>query len=235
MKMGLILITIGGVLGLLLGLIVSSALYYIRESSIFSVIFGFVLSLLGIVLIWRTTSSTNNVARLIVILYGTLVIVSGLFCFWLDVKGAEGHLRSNFEKYLLYCSLAISLSFALTYSLVDVIAQFQAPRNILEQVQQEARELLFKERKQLYVIVAATTFCGILFGILFVEMIQQPLLEQILVGIIGAGVGIGVIILNRKIEQQAGGGGRAFGNSRRVVSSHENSFQPLPMEDELET
>eukprot|EP00292_Cryptomonas_paramecium_P014548 CAMPEP_0113711348 /NCGR_PEP_ID=MMETSP0038_2-20120614/30702_1 /TAXON_ID=2898 /ORGANISM="Cryptomonas paramecium" /LENGTH=139 /DNA_ID=CAMNT_0000637585 /DNA_START=201 /DNA_END=616 /DNA_ORIENTATION=- /assembly_acc=CAM_ASM_000170 len=125
--------------------------------------------------------------RWLVFIFSTLVVVSGISCFLLE-KRWVGALTPA-AKLPLYTLLGTSLSFALTFSVVDLINQSSCgPRAVA----------LVQTSKQVYVVAACSLAMGAIFGFSFgmLDVEDDGRLDrrfdedQAINGAIGAVVGI---------------------------------------------
>lgn len=118
-------VTISGVIGAVLGMgisfIVNSTLAEISISPFFSVYFGIVFSIVGGMIIWRINQQEDmdSNRRMGLYLFGGLVILSGIVSILLEKNWFLGLSPGN--KIPLYGVLGISVSFALTFAIVDLI------------------------------------------------------------------------------------------------------------------
>ena len=83
---------IGGVLGAIISVVVNNALIEISITPFFATVFGFVLVLLGGLMIWRKLWEEDNrdpMTRLMVLAFSALVLLSGIACFLLQGRSAH--------------------------------------------------------------------------------------------------------------------------------------------------
>eukprot|EP01067_Filipodium_phascolosomae_P006433 Filipodium_phascolosomae@DN4694_c0_g1_i1.p1 len=172
----------GVVLGIVVSLIVNCTLVEISLSVFFSSYFGLLFLSVGVLILWRvltigtSTSSAGGGSgsatatvtapnpgghkrRLQLMLFAMLIILSGFLCFILEKNWCVG--LSSLTKIPLYTLLGVSVSFALVFSIVDLInyisGLFQAP----------AAKPLVESQNQVYVVVLAALLMGGIFGFIF--------------------------------------------------------------------
>lgn len=109
----------GAGLGTALSFLVNSALVEISLNAFFSFYFGILFLFVGSVLIFRIKNNETFQKRIGLFIFAVLVLISGLLCFffqpsWMfDLPPAA--------KVPIYSLLGLSLSFALTFSTVDLM------------------------------------------------------------------------------------------------------------------
>ena len=111
----------GGVFGAVISVVVNNALIEISLTPFFASVFGCVLMLLGVLMCWRKLWEDHQhpLMRLLVLAFSGLVLLSAVSCFVLE-KDWFRTIPPN-AKVPLYMSLGVSLSFAVTFSLVDLL------------------------------------------------------------------------------------------------------------------
>eukprot|EP00435_Cladocopium_sp_Y103_P007895 s5799_g2.t1 len=116
---------VGVLLGIIISLIVNCTLVEISISSFFSLYFGFLFIVVGGIIIWRIFSqdvayNKESVGkRQMLVVFGLLIILSGLICFTLEQHWYKG--MSPMMKVPVYTILGTSVAFALTFSVVDLV------------------------------------------------------------------------------------------------------------------
>jgi uncharacterized membrane protein YfcA len=113
---------VGMVFGAFISLIVDSALFEIGKSPFFATVFGICLIVIGGLILWRVAPDNNERMsrwRWIVFLFSSMVLASGFSCFLVERDWIRG-LGPGF-KLPLYTILGTSLSFALSFSVVDLL------------------------------------------------------------------------------------------------------------------
>jgi len=152
------------VLGAFISLIVDSALYEIGESKIFATVFGVCLMVIGGLIVWRVAPMRGETVsrwRYMVFIFSCMVFTSGICCFLLE----KGWLlrMDRWVKLPMYTLLGTSLSFALTFSLLDLINSSTLCSGL-----SGAEALLgmqaVQSSRQVYVVLFTSVFMGGLFG-----------------------------------------------------------------------
>lgn len=178
--------TTSGFVGLLLGiavsLIVNSTLVEISVSPFFALYFGLLFMSVGGIIIYRLNgsslfgSSTNNDADQALLLmpederkrkkqltfFATLILVSGFLCFILEKNWFVG--LSWIAKIPLYTVLGISVTFALVFSVVDLI------NYLMGFLRASAARPVVESSHQVYFIMTVALVMGAVFGFIFGAM-----------------------------------------------------------------
>ena len=122
----MIAFTVGGIAGTLLGICVSylvnQALLEISINPFFSILFGVSLTFMGLLIIYRVHSmsqqlSKRSISSYFVMAFASLVVVSGLLCFILEKNWFS---INPTMKVPMYSILGVALWFALTFSIMDI-------------------------------------------------------------------------------------------------------------------
>ena len=158
---------VGVFAGLTTTYLVGQSLVELHLSEEFGTAIGLFLLILGSMLIWRVQreeadmSSSGKVQRYIVLAFGTLVLMSGTFCFileksWMIKLGPA-------EKVPMYISLSVALSFAYVFSIVEILnychaARYQHPNQFVP---------IISSTQQVCINLVACVICGVYFGLLF--------------------------------------------------------------------
>merc|ERR550514_469015 len=104
-------------------MVVNLALIEISISPFFSMYFGILFVLVGCLILWRVVSQETadpmQMKRLHLSIFAGTIIFSGFLCFLLDRRMFVG-LRP-WMKVPLYTVLGSSVSFAMTFAIVDVL------------------------------------------------------------------------------------------------------------------
>lgn len=153
---------IGMILGILCSLIVNCTLVEVSLSKFFSMYFGILFIAVGIIIFWRlnanSTEDVENRKHQLMAL-STLIIISGTLCFFLDKSWLFS--LSAFSKVPLYSMLGISIAFALTFSLIDLI------NYLIGFIQGSITRPLIESKAQVYLILVFTITMGAIFGFIF--------------------------------------------------------------------
>eukprot|EP00002_Diphylleia_rotans_P008779 TRINITY_DN18770_c0_g1_i1.p1 TRINITY_DN18770_c0_g1~~TRINITY_DN18770_c0_g1_i1.p1 ORF type:complete len:228 (+),score=41.28 TRINITY_DN18770_c0_g1_i1:48-731(+) len=112
---------VGGILGGFLSILVGASLAEISVSSTFSLMFGLCLICIGAILIVRvyTSDLIESWKRRVTLVFALKILISGLTCFLLDEDWFNDFTVQ--EKVPLYCILSMSLSFVMSYVLLEYI------------------------------------------------------------------------------------------------------------------
>mmetsp|Transcript_19785 Transcript_19785/g.24121 ORF Transcript_19785/g.24121 Transcript_19785/m.24121 type:complete len:209 (+) Transcript_19785:362-988(+) len=118
-KLRLFFAVLGGAgLGTVLSFLVNSALVEISLNSFFSFYFGLLFLFVGSLILYRVKSHETFQKRVGMYVFGFLVVVSGLIAFLFEPHWMFDLSRAS--KVPLYSLLGMSISFALTFSVVDL-------------------------------------------------------------------------------------------------------------------
>jgi hypothetical protein len=162
---------VGMLIGVVVSLVVNCTLVEISLSAFFSLYFGILFFVVGSVILWRvgglsgnpfnfTDDSTARNNQLVI--FACLIIFSGLLCFLLEKNWFVG--VGPLLKVPLYTILGVSVSFALTFSLVDLcnyVAGF---------MQVSVAKPLVESNEQVYLILVVSLIMGGIFGLIFGAM-----------------------------------------------------------------
>lgn len=117
--------TVSALFGAIISVIVNNALIEISLTPFFAGVFGLILVLLGSLMLWRKIWDRQDApcTRALVLGFSSLVLFSGVSCFLLE---KDWFMRiTPATKIPMYVALGISLSFAVTFTLVDLLNVFQ--------------------------------------------------------------------------------------------------------------
>ena len=153
----------GGVFGAVISVVVNNALIEISLTPFFASVFGCVLMLLGVLMCWRKLWEDHQhpLMRLLVLAFSGLVLLSAVSCFLLE-KDWFRTIPPN-AKVPLYMSLGVSLSFAVTFSLVDLLNLYS------DHCRSRAVSLVASSR-QIGLVLLGAVAMGALFGFMFGAM-----------------------------------------------------------------
>lgn len=113
-------------MGAAMAWLVGSAIDEITVNKLFSMLFGILLLVLAVVLLWRvcSTRSITGGARAVVIAGAILVGISGVISFLIEEPGKKKDDElSPAMKVPLYGLLGVSLSFSFAYTFLDLLLQ----------------------------------------------------------------------------------------------------------------
>lgn len=150
----------GSVLGAGISVVVNNALIEISITPFFAVVFGVVLLLLGALMIARKLweQHEQSLARALVLCFSTLVLLSGCSCFLLE-KDWFKRIPAR-TKVPMYMALGISLCFAVSFSVVDLI-------NLYADRCGTNRMPLVSSSAQIFLVLAGAVAMGAAFGLIF--------------------------------------------------------------------
>lgn len=156
-------LAVGGGLGVVTTMMVNLALIEITVSPFFSMYFGGVFTLVGCIILWRVLShdaaDPTQAKRTHLSVFACLIILSGLLCFLLD-RGVFHSMRP-WMKVPLYMVLGLSVSFALTFSLVDML------NYTLGFFRSGHSKPIVESAQQVYLVLAVSMIMGVAFGFTF--------------------------------------------------------------------
>eukprot|EP00397_Hematodinium_sp_SG-2012_P049282 GEMP01056787.1.p1 GENE.GEMP01056787.1~~GEMP01056787.1.p1 ORF type:complete len:225 (+),score=24.92 GEMP01056787.1:77-751(+) len=150
--------TIGLFLGIVVSLVVNCTLVEISISAFFSLYFGILFIVVGVIILWRVKVH-SSVRESTLNVFGMLVIVSGCMCFFLENKWYF-HL-SPLVKIPMYTLLGVAVSFALTFSVVDMI------NYVLGFLQTSVAKPLVESVRQIQLVLLVALIMGGIFGFIF--------------------------------------------------------------------
>ncbi|XP_954539.1 uncharacterized protein TA19265 [Theileria annulata] len=154
--------TVGAGIGALCSIIVNCALVELSTSSFFTLYFGFTFIIIGLAILWRLTASSDfndqNQTRNLKI-FGFMIVFSGLLCFFLR-KNWFIALPTSL-KTVVYTLLGVSTSFALTFTIVDIINYFMAT------LETTVSKPLVESKSQVHLILSIALVMGAIFGFTF--------------------------------------------------------------------
>ena len=147
---------IGALLGALSSLIVNCTLIEISINPFFSVYFGILFILIGSVILWRVRTGGHPKPYLLTG-FSIMIIISGLLCFILEKNWFTS--ISAATKVPLYTILGVSVTFALMFSLVDILNYFC--------VCSSTSKPLVETELQVYLLAMCACLLGASFGLIF--------------------------------------------------------------------
>lgn len=159
---GTISAIVGVILGIVSSLIVNCTLVEISVSSFFSLYLGIVFITVGAVILWRINVNVDGAAqgrKLQLTFFAGLIVFSGVLCFVLKRNWFVG--LHPIVKVPLYTILGVSVAFALTFSLVDVV------NYLFSFFQSSVSKPLVESREQAYMVLFFTLVMGGVFGCIF--------------------------------------------------------------------
>eukprot|EP01112_Ceratiomyxa_fruticulosa_P017730 TRINITY_DN5586_c0_g1_i1.p1 TRINITY_DN5586_c0_g1~~TRINITY_DN5586_c0_g1_i1.p1 ORF type:complete len:227 (-),score=5.14 TRINITY_DN5586_c0_g1_i1:272-952(-) len=191
--------------GMCVGIIVSNSLVEISNTVIFSIIFGVAFFLLGGAIMYRSLRSIESKPnRTYLLIFSTLVIISGIFCFLLQQSWLK---FSYVVKIPMYASIGLSLSFAMAFLLVEILNVGLCDKCSGTDFQSTP---VVGTKKQVLMIFAGSLIMGIIFGVLFgtidVESKVQLFNKIIILSLpIGASLGFVFGFTNQWIRNKQAG------------------------------
>ena len=153
----------GGFLGGMISVVVNNALIEISLTPFFAAVFGGILMMLGALMLWRKLweHHSSSITRLLVLAFSALVFFSGVSCFLLE-KDWFKRIPPK-AKLPLYMALGVSLCFAVSFSVVDLINLYadRCARSPLPVVSSSA---------QIFLVLSGAVAMGATFGLIFGAM-----------------------------------------------------------------
>ena len=193
----------GGVIGGGISMVVNNALIEISLTPFFAVLFGFVLLLLGSLMIWRKLweKHEKGCTRVLVLGFSGLVLLAGISCFLLE-KDWFRTIPPK-AKVPMYMALGISLCFSITFTCVDLLNAWHDRHSY-----DMRRRALVQTPEQVGVVLAGAIANGAAFGLMFgmmdVEDAPQRLrVEERLSAPIGIVIGGAVGAINAMLAYRA--------------------------------
>ena len=157
---------VGGVFGAIISVVVNNALIEISITPFFATVFGLVLVLLGGLMIWRKLWEEHQypLTRILVLAFSSLVLLSGISCFLLE-KDWFKKIPAN-AKVPMYMMLGISLCFAVSFSLVDLLNLYADRCSSYA----SSGVPLVSSPAQIFLVLAGAVSMGAAFGLMFGAM-----------------------------------------------------------------
>jgi len=149
---------VGLILGIIVSLVVNCTLVEISISAFFSLYFGLLFITVGSIILWRVKVHSQSEEKALHA-FGMLIVFSGFLCFFL-----EKHWYFNLSPILkcpLYTILGVSVAFALTFSVVDLI------NYVLGFLQSEVAKPLVESPRQIQLVLIIALIMGATFGFIF--------------------------------------------------------------------
>jgi len=154
---------VGAFLGMIISLIVNCTLVEISLSAFFSMYFGILFIAVGVIILWRILGqdgvSDGQGKRMQLTVFALLIIISGVVCFVLERNWFVG--LTPLSKVPLYTILGVSVAFALTFSVVDLI------NYVLGFLQVSIAKPLVESTSQVYAVLMVALVMGGIFGFIF--------------------------------------------------------------------
>ncbi|ORM40257.1 uncharacterized protein BXIN_1916 [Babesia sp. Xinjiang] len=153
---------IGCLIGIMCSLIVNCALVEISTSPFFTLYFALTFLVIGIVILWRLNVSKmdgDDNHRQYLRYFGLMIVASGVVCFFLRQSWFTH--SPLLLKVSIYTLLGVSISFALTFTIVDLVNYF------MSMFETSVARPLVESKSQVLVILVITCSMGGVFGFLF--------------------------------------------------------------------
>eukprot|EP01006_Ploeotia_vitrea_P062257 TRINITY_DN809_c0_g1_i1.p2 TRINITY_DN809_c0_g1~~TRINITY_DN809_c0_g1_i1.p2 ORF type:complete len:258 (-),score=130.22 TRINITY_DN809_c0_g1_i1:84-791(-) len=148
----------GAAIGMVVSFTVNCTLVEISINGFFAVYFGVLFILIASLILWRVKTGDHPKPWLLIAFSG-LVLMSGLLCFVLEknwfMSMAPGW------KVPLYSMLGIAVTFALLFSIIDLI------NYCCGLCQGDDSKPLVETESQVYLVVATAVVMGFVFGLIF--------------------------------------------------------------------
>lgn len=152
----------GGIIGGAISVVVNNALIEISLTPIFAVLFGFVLLLLGTLMIARRLWERHDAGctRVLVLAFSVLVLVAGVSCFLLEKDWFKT--IPPRAKVPMYVSLGVSLCFSISFTCVDLLNAYYDRHSY-----DLRSRALVQTPQQVAVVLAGAVANGAAFGLMF--------------------------------------------------------------------
>ncbi|AFZ80447.1 hypothetical protein BEWA_033000 [Theileria equi strain WA] len=153
---------VGSIIGAICSLIVNCAMVELSISPFFANYFGVAFFIIGIVILWRLNSTKHTSGqsqKSYLRILGLMIVGSGLMCFLLR-RNWFIHLPV-LAKTLVYTLLGVSISFALTFTIIDLVNYF------MTMLETSVSKPLVESKSQVHLIVAIAVTMGAIFGFTF--------------------------------------------------------------------
>eukprot|EP00743_Colponemidia_sp_Colp-15_P002609 GILK01002826.1.p1 GENE.GILK01002826.1~~GILK01002826.1.p1 ORF type:complete len:244 (+),score=18.59 GILK01002826.1:61-792(+) len=155
---------IGALIGAAISLIVNCTLVEISLNPYFATYFGIVFLVVGGVILWRVQWAdhqfeVSRIKKPFLLAFAIMVMLSGALCFVLEKNWFVG--LSSVSKIPLYALLGISVCFALTFSIVDLLNYFMG---LCQPVHVKP---LVESTSQVYLVLTTAVSMGAIFGFIF--------------------------------------------------------------------
>lgn len=164
-KRGLLSTIVGIILGIIVSATVNATLVEISLSPFFSTYFGLLFIVIGGLIFWKVyvtiiPDEDHGVnKRTCLLAFATLIIFSGIICFVLENDWFIG--ITSIVRVPIYTILGLSISFAIAFSLVDVV------NYISGFIVSNDSPLMVSSKAQIIFVICSSLFIGIIFGFLF--------------------------------------------------------------------
>lgn len=154
---------VGGGLGVVISMVVNSALIEISISPFFSTYFGVLFILVGCLILWRVVSheatDPMQMKKVHLAVFAGIIILSGMLCFMLDRRLFQG--LAPWMKVPLYTVLGLAVAFALTFSIVDLL------NYVLGFCRSSMSKPIVESSQQVYLVLCVSLAMGCVFGFTF--------------------------------------------------------------------
>ena len=195
-------------LGGFISVIVNNALIEISLTPFFSAIFGLVLLLLGVLMIWRKLWERHDtpLMRTLILSFSCLVLLAGVSCFLLEKNWFRT--ISPGLKVPMYMALGISLCFSITFTCVDLLNAYYDRHSY-----DMRRRALVHTPTQVGVVLAGAIANGAAFGLMFglmdvedapTRLRQEERASAPIGALLGGSVGAINAVLSYRAEASAG-------------------------------
>uniref|UniRef100_A0A0G4HTE9 Uncharacterized protein n=1 Tax=Chromera velia CCMP2878 TaxID=1169474 RepID=A0A0G4HTE9_9ALVE len=163
---------VGLVLGIVISMIVNCTLVEISLSAFFAMYFGVLFTSVGLIIMWRISrqaevDSSGKKQQLMG--FAAMIVLSGALCFLLERHWFAN--MSALSKVPLYTLLGVSVSFALVFSVVDLV------NFVLGFAQSPLAKPLVESKAQVYLVLLFALLMGGIFGFIFGLMDVEDAVE----------------------------------------------------------
>lgn len=194
---------VGAILGVIVSFTVNCTLVEISINAFFAVYFGILFILIASLILWRVWTGDHPKPCLL-LSFASLVMLSGFLCFVLEKNWFIS--MSPHMKVPMYALLGVAVTFALLFSIIDLI------NYCCGQCQSEYSKPLVETEAQVYLVVVTAVSMGFVFGLVFGMLdVEDEALSHLRVALmreesicypIGAVVGGIAAALNQYMREQ---------------------------------
>lgn len=215
---------IGAILGMLIGWCTNAAMVEISINAIFALYFGFFFLFLAGVITWRVVNFSQAANRHALLVLSGLMGLAGLICVFYQ-RHWFFSLSAAF-RVPIYAILGVSLSFALSFAIAELLNYASTHTNFGGPIAPRAQSALVQSPQQIFLLAVSSVALGFVYGIIFGfaeigkgvftlhTLRTQFLHEERICLPIGALVGAATGFLIEKWRPAAGGSGSGSGGGR---------------------
>lgn len=156
---------VGAILGMLIGWCTNAAMVEISINAIFALYFGFFFLFLAGVITWRVVNFSQAANRHALLVLSGLMGLAGLICVFY-----QRHWFFSLSAALrvpIYAILGVSLSFALSFAIAELLNYASTHTNFGSPVAPRAQSALVQSPQQIFLLAVASVSLGFVYGIIF--------------------------------------------------------------------